>query len=165
MFDMFGDEVNTPLPALELDTVLIPQPQLLAWEKELLGTYISEHPFSRAARTLARYTSNQCAEVGADLSGQDAILAGLVAGIRTLQTKQGKTFAALTIEDLSGQAAKIVWSATFERPKESPVLADRSILLVQTNARSRGDRGAAGVHAVRADVQDTKRRAQSKSNT
>src|SRR3546814_1441934 len=148
MFDMFGDEVNTPLPALELDTVLIPQPQLLAWEKELLGTYISEHPFSRAARNLARYTANQCAEVGADLSGQDTILAGLVAGIRTLQTRQGKTFAALTIEDISGQAEVMIWSDAYERLKESGILAEGSILRVKTNVRMRGDRVSAGVPEV-----------------
>ena len=145
MFDMFGDEVNTPLPALELDSVRIPQPQLLAWEKELLGTYISEHPFSRAARTLGRYTSHRCAEVGTDLAGQDAILAGLVVGVRPLQTKQGKTFAAVTVEDLSGQVEVMIWSDAYERFKEQGILAEGTILLMKTNVRMRGDRVSAGV--------------------
>ena len=157
MFDMFGAEVNTPLPALEFDKVLIPQPQLLAWEKELLGTYISEHPFSRAARTLRRHTTHSCAEVGADLSGQDAILAGLVAGIRVLQTKQGKSFAAVTIEDLSGQAEVMVWSDGYERLKENGLLAEGNILLLKSNIRLRGDRVSAGVLEVCAYDQEADR--------
>ncbi len=157
MFDMFGDEVNTPLPALEFDQVLIPQPQLLAWEKELLGTYISEHPFSRAARTLGRYTSHQCAEISAELNGQDAILAGLVAGIRPLQTKQGKGFAAVTIEDLSGQAEIMVWSDAYEKLRETGILVEGTILLAKTNVRLRGDRVSAGVLEICAYDQEAER--------
>ena len=142
---MFGDEVNTPLPALELETIRIPQPQLLAWEKELLGTYISEHPFTGAARVLSRHTTHQCAEVTAELAGQDAIIAGLVVGIRPLTTKTGKAFAAVTIEDLSGQTEVTIWSEAYERMKQAGILLDGNILLLKVNVRPRGERVSAGV--------------------
>ena len=49
MFDMFGESVATPLPALELVDADVSKAEMLAWEKELLGVYVSEHPFSSAA--------------------------------------------------------------------------------------------------------------------
>lgn len=157
MFDMFGDEVNTPLPALELDAVRIPQPQLLAWERELLGTYISEHPFSAAARTLGRYTTHQAAEINSDLAGHDAIIAGLITGIRALATKQGKSFAAVTIEDLSGQTEVTIWSEAYERFKAAGLLFEGNILLFKVNVRARGDRVSAGVFEACAYDQDAGR--------
>ncbi|MEX1022088.1 MAG: DNA polymerase III subunit alpha [Dehalococcoidia bacterium] len=157
MFDMFGDEVNTPLPALELDDVRIPQPQLLAWEKELLGTYISEHPFSAAAKYLSQYTTHQAAEVGSDLAGQDAIVAGLIVGVRPLATKQGKAFAAVLIEDLSGQAEVMIWTDAYERFKQAGLLFEGNILLFKVNVRARGDRVSAGVFEACAYDQDAQR--------
>ncbi|MQC16625.1 MAG: DNA polymerase III subunit alpha [Chloroflexi bacterium] len=157
MFDMFGDEVNTPLPALELESVRIPQPQLLAWEKELLGTYISEHPLQAASRVLSQHTTHQCAEISIDLAGQDAIVAGLVVGIRPLATKQGKAFAAVTIEDLSGQTEVTLWSEAYERLKEAGVLFEGNILLLKVNVRQRGDRISAGVFEACAYDQDAGR--------
>ena len=53
MFDLFGDEVDTPLPALELEEAPRPQEIILGWERELLGVYISEHPFKSAAKALS----------------------------------------------------------------------------------------------------------------
>ena len=157
MFDLFGDEVNTPLPVLELETVRIPQPQLLAWEKELLGTYISDHPFQAASKVLSRHVTHQCVELTNDLAGQDAIVAGLVVGIRALATKQGKSFAAVTIEDLSGQTEVTLWSEAYERLKEAGVLFEGNILLLKVNVRQRGDRVSAGVFEACAYDQEAAR--------
>ena len=49
MFDLFGSEVSTPLPALEFEQQPARPEDMLAWEKELLGVYVSEHPFRSAA--------------------------------------------------------------------------------------------------------------------
>src|SRR5690606_37049034 len=71
MFDLFGAQVDTPLPALELESMQVPEGQLLAWEKEHLGTYVSEHPFKRAAADLADFVTVQAVELTAELAGQE----------------------------------------------------------------------------------------------
>ena len=38
MFDLFGTQVDTPLPALELEAVKTPEREIGEWERELLGT-------------------------------------------------------------------------------------------------------------------------------
>jgi len=138
MFDLFGDQVDTPLPALELDAVEVPLPQLLAWEKELLGTYVSEHPFRRAAGDLADYVTVQASEVGEDLAGQKAIIAGTVVNVRPLTTRQGKAFAAVTIEDLSGQLELTIWPDGYDETRD--LLREATVVLAKVSIKTRNGR-------------------------
>ncbi|MCH8065544.1 MAG: DNA polymerase III subunit alpha [Chloroflexi bacterium] len=70
MFDLFGDEVATPMPALQLDEMAVDRAEELAWEKELLGVYVSEHPFQAAASVLSPHVTAVCAELAGELSSQ-----------------------------------------------------------------------------------------------
>ena len=140
MFDMFGDEVNTPLPGLELTEVIIPLPELLAWEKEMLSTYVSEHPFRLAAQRLAPYVTHQSNELTEELGGQDAVIAGTVINVRALSTKQGKAFAAVTVEDLSGQCEITFWSTEYGAAKGRGLLFEGTVLLAKVAVRPRGGR-------------------------
>ena len=66
---------------------------MLAWEKELLGIWLSEHPFTHAAESLA-HLSCGIVEVNAEFIGAVVIIGGIVASIRRLNTKDGRTFLA-----------------------------------------------------------------------
>ncbi|MBM3139056.1 MAG: DNA polymerase III subunit alpha, partial [Chloroflexi bacterium] len=138
MFDLFGTEVDTPLPALELTPMEIPAGQLLAWEKELLGTYVSDHPFKRAAADLAQWVTAQASDLNEELVGQEAVVAGTVVGVRALSTRQGKPFAALTVEDLSGQTELTIWPDSYEQHRG--MLVEGNVLMAKVDVRSRGDR-------------------------
>jgi len=146
MFDLFGAQVDTPLPALELQPVEVPRQELLALEREVLGTYISEHPIQQAARDLERYVTHQSVEVTADLGGHDVVVAGMVASVRSLTTRQGKPFAALTIEDLSGQAELTIWPDSYEQHRE--LFTEGTVVLAKLQVRTRGDRLTLAVQAM-----------------
>ena len=83
--------------------------EMLAWEKEMLGVYVSEHPFAGAAAALSQHVTAVCNEVTLELAGREVVLAGMVASTRNLLTREGKTFCAATIEDLSGSVEVTVW--------------------------------------------------------
>ena len=138
MFDMFGAEVGTPLPALELEQKPAMKRELLGWEKELLGTYLSDHPFKLLAAKLAGYVTAQAAELDADLAGGDVVVAGTITAVRRLTTRQGKSFAAVRIEDLSGNAELTLWPEQYERL--AALLFEGNIVLAKANVRQRGDR-------------------------
>jgi DNA polymerase-3 subunit alpha len=138
MFDLFGAQVDTPLPALELPSVETPRAELLAWERELLGTYMSEHPFQRAATSLGVYVTAQLAELTGELAGEEAVVAGTVSSVRRLATRQGKPFGAVVVEDLSGTAELTVWPEQFTQYRE--LLSEGSVVLAKVNVRERGDR-------------------------
>ena len=138
MFDLFGTQVDTPLPALELPSIETPRAELLGWERELLGTYLSDHPFQHAAGNLARYVTAQLSELTAEVAGQEVVVAGTVQTVRTLVTRQGKPFAAIGIEDLSGTAEITLWPEQFAKYRD--LVTDGSVILARVSVRERGDR-------------------------
>ncbi len=119
---------------------------MLSWEKELLGVYISEHPFTSAAVTIAKHTSALVSEVTAEMDGRDVVIAGMVNTIRSLATKAGKMFIAVTVEDLSGSTEVTVWSDVYEPTRE--LWSAGNILLMLVRVRERGDRLQASVQQV-----------------
>ncbi|MBM4415090.1 MAG: DNA polymerase III subunit alpha, partial [Chloroflexi bacterium] len=152
MFDLFGSQVDASLPALELEAIATPERERLSWERELLGTYLSEHPFRVAAEALAAHVSVQLGELSAELAGQDVVVAGMVTGSRRLTTKQGKPFVVLTLEDLSGSAELTMWPEQYERFRE--LLAEGAILLARASVRERADRlTVSAQHIVAFDVE------------
>jgi DNA polymerase-3 subunit alpha len=139
MFDMFGDSVSTPLPAVELPAAAeVSKAEALAWERELLGVYVSEHPFSGAAVKLAKHTSALVSEINEEMDGREVVIAGMVNDVRSRATKAGKAFLVVTVEDLSGQQEITVWPDVYETTRE--LWQPGNILLMLVRVRERGDR-------------------------
>jgi DNA polymerase-3 subunit alpha len=91
-----------------------PEPQLLAFEKELLGFYISGHPLARYARQLKRFSSSPINDLS-KYNDQDAIkIVGLITKIKHTVTRQKQEkMAILKIEDLDGIIEVLVFPAAF----------------------------------------------------
>jgi DNA polymerase III subunit alpha len=147
MFDLLGGAGDAPLPGLDLTPVEAPRQELLAWEKELLGVYVSEHPFKRAVGDLSRHISAVISEVTAEMAGRDVIIAGLVASTRQLLTRDGRTFAAVELEDLTGTIEVTVWPDVYEATRE--YWQSGQVLLVTAKVKARDDRLSVGVSMVR----------------
>ncbi len=139
MFDLFGSEVDTPLPGLELLDAPLPREERLRWEKELLGVYLSEHPFRQAARELAPHVSHHLADLSLELAGETVTVAGLIAEINVRQTRDGRRYYLAVLEDLSGRAELAVWSDVIEASAEE-TWTEGQIALVSVECRERGDR-------------------------
>ncbi len=146
MFDMFGENVATPMPALEMIEAEVSKAEKLSWEKELLGVYVSEHPFTSASVTTSKHVSALVSEITPELDGREVVIAGMVNGIRHLATKAGKPFIAVTIEDLSGSAEVTVWSDVFEPTRD--IWLPGNILMMLVRVRERNDRLQASVQEV-----------------
>ena len=138
MFDLFGESVSAPLPSLELEPAEGSRAEMLAWEKEMLGVYVSEHPFAGAASALSQHVTAVCNEVTLELAGREVVLAGMVASTRNLLTRDGKTFCAAMIEDLSGSVEVTVWPDLFDQTRD--LWNEGNILILLARIRERGDR-------------------------
>ncbi len=89
------------------------RPDLLAFEKELLGLYITAHPLDEYAERLATY----CLPLRelADLpEGQFALIGGRVKGLRRVDTRRGGQMAFVMIEDGASQVEVTVFPRTLE---------------------------------------------------
>jgi DNA polymerase-3 subunit alpha len=137
MFDMWGEKTPVPLPGLELEPAEISLRERLGWEKELSGVYLSEHPFSSVAASFGSETT-LCGQIDAELEGQVVAVAGMVAQVSNLFTRDRKPFISAILEDLSGQIEVMVWPRIYEGTVD--LWMEGNILLVEGKVRVREDR-------------------------
>ncbi len=91
---------------------------MLQWERELIGTYISEHPLNQLAGRIEHVVtaySNQLTEADHD---RTVTMAGIVTHVRPHIAKSGKQMAFAGLEDLYGQISVVIWPSTWDETKE-----------------------------------------------
>ena len=136
LFDLPGAQAQSSLRSLQLERGReAPQQQKLAWEKELLGVYLSEHPFARPAQELSRHLSCGLVEVSAELAGRDLVVGGIVTSTRSLTTRDGRSFLAAEIEDLTGSLEVTVWPETYEQTRDLWQLGNLVVASIRLRAR------------------------------
>ena len=94
-----GFEDNTPEP----DGVEWDKRTLLAFEKEILKIYVSDHPlrpFERALKKITRYSLGDVAERAKDIP--NGVFAGLITSVTVKFTRTNKKMATFTLEDTTG---------------------------------------------------------------
>ncbi len=134
-FDLFGaagddgtDLAATMVPAIppgEWDKA-----QLLAFEREMLGLYVSDHPLLGLEHVLSAAADTSLARLVEDsvADGTVVTVAGILSAVTRKVTKQGKVWAATSIEDLDGMAEALFFPATFELVG-SHVIEDQIVVL------------------------------------
>ncbi len=107
-----------------------PESELLAFEKEMLGLYVSSHPLARHANTLDRYTSHSLASLNELREGTEVVLGGLVGNVKQHITARGnKKMAFATLETLEGPVEFTVFPELYEQ-KAGLLVTDMAIMLV-----------------------------------
>ena len=124
LFDIVEDEEEKEGLALKLpDVGEYPKEMKLAFEKEVLGIYVSGHPLEEYEAVWHKKISNTTADFAYDeetqgvrvKDGAKAVIGGLIAGKTIKYTKDNKIMAFLTIEDLVGTVEVIVFPKTYEQ--------------------------------------------------
>jgi DNA polymerase-3 subunit alpha len=138
MFDLWGEAMPAPLPSLDLPAAEITIKEKLAWERELMGVYLSEHPFSAFANKVAVGNATLCGHIDAELAGQTITVAGMVATVHHSFTKDRRPFASVVLEDLDGRVEVMVWPKVYANTKD--LWQEGNILLVEGKVRLRDDR-------------------------
>jgi len=146
MFDLWGQSIPVPVPSLDLDGTDLPLKEKLEAEKELLGVYFSEHPLAAIAPQIAP-TITLCGQIDAEMIGQQAIIAGVVASIRQLYTRDRRPFAIATLEDLDGTVEVTVWAEVYKRTQQ--LWQTGNILLVEGIVKLREDKINLNCYRVR----------------
>ncbi|MBN1644393.1 MAG: DNA polymerase III subunit alpha [Dehalococcoidales bacterium] len=113
MFDLWGKEVPVPVSRLDLAESEVPIKDKLGWEKELMGVYLSEHPFSAYADKIAAENIVLCGQIDSEMTGRTVLVAGMVSSVSHLMTKAQKPFVKALLEDLDGSIEVMVWSDVY----------------------------------------------------
>lgn len=116
-FDLFGSDSIAESSGFEID---IPvgewdKTQLLSFEREMLGLYVSDHPLLGIEHILRTATDFSISQLLDDSSIQDQMvtIGGLITGIQRKVTRQGASWAIVTIEDLEGSLEALFFSNTY----------------------------------------------------
>ena len=137
MFDLWGKEVPVPVSRLDLSEAEVPIKDKLAWEKELMGVYLSEHPFSAFAEKIAAENTILCGQIDSEMVGQTVLVAGMVASVSHLMTKAQKPFVKVVLEDLDGSIELMVWSDVYSATTE--LWEEGNIVLIEGRVGMRDD--------------------------
>jgi len=111
--NLFGEiNYNTSLRLTEAKPTT--KEEKLGWEKDLLGLYITDHPFNDvAAKINGRYTTLK--DISNALVGRTIKVAGIVNKIRRVITKNGQPMLFAEIEDLSKKIEVIVFNSILNK--------------------------------------------------
>jgi DNA polymerase-3 subunit alpha len=102
---------------------------ILAFEKEMLGLYISDHPLNSVRELLKEKVKYGLGELDHVPDGSLANCAGIINSIKRITTKKNQTMAFLAIEDFSGTAEVVVLPKVYEKTRE--YLVEDSIIIVK----------------------------------
>ena len=134
------DDARVPIPDVEFD-----KHQRLAFEKEMLGLYVSDHPLMGLEAALRRPTECTIAELlEARGRGDPTLVGGVVTNLLRKYTRKGDLMATFVLEDL--QAAIDVWVFPRTMPDVGSLLADDAVVVRQGSPRPARRRGQAGLH-------------------
>ena len=114
MFDAFGGGSEESLIVFPNNVKEIPRKELLNYERELIGAYVSEHPLSAAMNSLREYITHTSAELSENDHAQKVVLAGVITMVRPHVSKTGKSMAFAELEDLYGRVELTIFPRTWE---------------------------------------------------
>jgi DNA polymerase-3 subunit alpha len=143
-FDLFGamDDAQGE-PTYGLDVTFSPREwdktTLLAYEREMLGLYVSDHPLFGVEHVLAAQADCSIASLTADERADGSVITvgGLLSGVQRRITKRGDAWALAMLEDLDGALEVMFFPQTYQQCGHQ--LAEDAILLVRGRLDKRED--------------------------
>jgi DNA polymerase-3 subunit alpha len=141
---LFGDDLGSaaifevPVPPGDWD-----RGTRLAFEREMLGRYVSDHPLLGREGALAAAADRSLAELLEAAEGpepgpdQVVTVAGILSGVQRKATRQGASWASATLEDLEGAIEVLFFPALYQRRQD--LLADDAIVAVRGRLDRQGE--------------------------
>ncbi len=102
--------------------------EVLRFEREMLGLYVSDHPLLGTERILEDLTDSSCAALREKADGVPVVVGGVLTALTKKFTRKGDTYLVATLEDLSGQVEVVFWPGTYRAAHEA--LVEDAVLVV-----------------------------------
>jgi DNA polymerase III subunit alpha len=142
-FDLFGGD-DAAVPADDSFAVAIPvgeweKTALLAYEREMLGLYVSDHPLFGIEHVLAAAVDCPVSALTGEgvAEGSVVTLGGIISGVQRKTTRQGQPWAIVTLEDLEGSVEVMFFPKSYEAAALS--IAEDAVVLVRGRIDRRED--------------------------
>ncbi len=120
LFEDFDEENETHDPRADLpDVAAWQEKEQAAFEKEVLGFYLSSHPLEEHQPRLAMYCSHEVSQLADESHRAEVLVGGMIASIKFSHTKTPRAgsmhtkYAMFDLEDMSGIVRCILWPEPF----------------------------------------------------
>src|SRR5215218_5715678 len=113
-----------PIPGAEFDRA-----EMLAMEKETLGTYLSSHPLQEVGPALRARVDCSLAQLAGKPDGGWVTVGGIVVDCKKIRTKSGSQMMFATLDDVEGQVEMLVFKA--DEAESANVIQPDAIVLVR----------------------------------
>lgn len=144
---LFADD-DKPVKAGESPQVVtlpevpeMPQSQTLAFEKEVIGFYLTSHPLTEQAAKLSAYATHLNKDLATLEDKTEVMVGGMIGAIKRAQTKKPsknghQRYANFDLEDVTGIVRCIIWPEDFSRQGE--LVKQEEIVFVRGRVDRRG---------------------------
>ncbi len=106
-----------------------PENQLLTFEKQMLGFYITGHPLARYSKTLGTYASYNTQELAHLQEGQAISIGGVIGKVKNITTRKNERMAIAGLEDLNGFIEVLIFPRTYSQ--YIPMITTNSIVFIK----------------------------------
>jgi DNA polymerase-3 subunit alpha len=134
---LFATIYKAEAPKLILEPMLeIEGKQLLLWEKELLGLYVSKHPFAEYHAHVKDFTIPIGKLLQYKNSTNDLIVAGIITSVKKIMTKKNEPMLFVKIEDQTGDNEIVVFPKLY---KKNPLIWQEDAVVIVSGKISNRD--------------------------
>ncbi len=137
-YSLFGsDEPSVQSGAVEVPAMEWDQRTKLAFEKEMLGLYVSDHPLLSVGTTLRSLVTTAIPGLYDEADGANVVVGGLVGSVSRRYTRKGDMMLFFQLEDLEGSVEVVTFPRTVQ--ESGPLVRDDAVLVVAGRVDQRGD--------------------------
>ncbi|MCB9812772.1 MAG: DNA polymerase III subunit alpha [Pseudomonadales bacterium] len=114
-----------------------PQQELLSFEKELLGLYLTDHPLAHQLTAVSKSANKKIEDLDESIHKDKVFqFGGLLTNVRNITTKKmGKNMAFAKLEDDTGSIDIVIFPKTFE--KYSNIIHDNAVIMIKAKVDER----------------------------
>ena len=148
LFDLVSEEDKKEFEIRMPDVEEFGKEELLGYEKEVLGIYLSGHPLENYRGMMEKTISAKTSDFQQDeetnlpkvMDGQKVIIGGMITDKTIKYTKNNKVMAFLTVEDLVGTVEVVVFPRDYEKGQQ--FLNEEGRVFIQGRVSAEDDRAS-----------------------
>ena len=115
---LFGESTGVLEDVQLPDVSNVDKREMLNWERELIGLYISDHPLTPYQQTFTQIVSYFSGQLHQAQHEEKVRVAGLITVVRPYTTKTNKPMGFVTMEDVQGNIELVLFPKTWQKTQE-----------------------------------------------
>jgi DNA polymerase-3 subunit alpha len=147
---LFGGTTGVTETIMLPDVTNVDRREMLNWERELIGLYISDHPLTPYQQTFTQIVSYFSGQLHEAQHEEKVRVAGLVTAVRPYTTKTNKPMGFVSIEDVQGNIELVLFPRTWAQYREQMTVGQ--IIIVEGKADTNSTPPKILVDTIRTEI-------------